>query len=255
MSPGAFASRSRRFPICSVRPSSIGGSWRHRSSRTELSSSRTPRAASTPVDETPREAPLGASLPGAELRAKRRGVQLGQHLRQYRYDRVCVIGNDGSAHLAAAAGDAHGAVRRHRAADRRQHRLPQHGWLSARRQGCSLCAQRAFRRLALAVLDDPEHLALARASRRRGTWYTPSIDAQGRLYAGVANPYPLGGTAAHPNGGAYAGPGALHRLAARAQRPDGGARLVRPGDAPRRSRLRLPAAAGPRERRGTALPL
>jgi outer membrane protein assembly factor BamB len=39
-----------------------------------------------------------------------------------------------------------------------------------------------------------------------GAWYTPSLDAQGRLYTGVANPYPLGGSTAHPNGGAYPGP-------------------------------------------------
>ncbi len=38
-----------------------------------------------------------------------------------------------------------------------------------------------------------------------GAWFTPSVDAQGRIYWGIANPYPLGGTRAHPNGGAYAG--------------------------------------------------
>ena len=39
-----------------------------------------------------------------------------------------------------------------------------------------------------------------------GAWYTASIDAHGNLYTGVANPYPLGGTATRPNGGAFPGP-------------------------------------------------
>jgi outer membrane protein assembly factor BamB len=38
-----------------------------------------------------------------------------------------------------------------------------------------------------------------------GAWYTPSIDGQGNLYVGVANPYPLGGSRAQPNGGAFPG--------------------------------------------------
>jgi alcohol dehydrogenase (cytochrome c) len=38
-----------------------------------------------------------------------------------------------------------------------------------------------------------------------GAWYPPSV-ASGTVYWGVANPYPYGGTRAHPNGGAYAGP-------------------------------------------------
>ncbi len=38
-----------------------------------------------------------------------------------------------------------------------------------------------------------------------GAWYPPSI-ANGIVYWGTTNPYPYGGTVAHPNGGAYAGP-------------------------------------------------
>ena len=38
-----------------------------------------------------------------------------------------------------------------------------------------------------------------------GAWYTPSVDSGGNIYWGVANPYPLGGTRALPNGAAYAG--------------------------------------------------
>jgi outer membrane protein assembly factor BamB len=38
-----------------------------------------------------------------------------------------------------------------------------------------------------------------------GAWYPPSV-AGGVVYWGTTNPYPYGGTRAHPNGGAYAGP-------------------------------------------------
>lgn len=37
-----------------------------------------------------------------------------------------------------------------------------------------------------------------------GLWWPVSV-ASGRIYAGTANPYPWGGTRAHPNGGAYRG--------------------------------------------------
>ena len=39
-----------------------------------------------------------------------------------------------------------------------------------------------------------------------GAWYTPSVDGAGDVYWGVANPYPVGGSRALPNGRAYAGP-------------------------------------------------
>ncbi len=38
-----------------------------------------------------------------------------------------------------------------------------------------------------------------------GLWWPVSVDAQGRVYAGVSNPYPWGGSKRHPNGGAYRG--------------------------------------------------
>lgn len=38
-----------------------------------------------------------------------------------------------------------------------------------------------------------------------GAWWPLSVDAAGRVYAGLANPYPYGGTKQHPNGGAYPG--------------------------------------------------
>ena len=39
-----------------------------------------------------------------------------------------------------------------------------------------------------------------------GAWYSPSFDSNGRLYVGIANPYPWGGSRRHPNGGMYPGP-------------------------------------------------
>ena len=39
-----------------------------------------------------------------------------------------------------------------------------------------------------------------------GAWNTPSLDSQGRLYVGTANPNPWGGTKRRPNGGSYPGP-------------------------------------------------
>ena len=39
-----------------------------------------------------------------------------------------------------------------------------------------------------------------------GVWDTPSLSADGTLFAGTANPYPFGGNPAHPNGASYPGP-------------------------------------------------
>jgi alcohol dehydrogenase (cytochrome c) len=39
-----------------------------------------------------------------------------------------------------------------------------------------------------------------------GLWYPVSVDGDGRLYAGTANPTPWGGTPELPNGGAFPGP-------------------------------------------------
>ncbi len=54
-----------------------------------------------------------------------------------------------------------------------------------------------------------------------GAWNTPSIDSQGRLYVGTANPNPWGGTKLRPNGGSYAGP-ALYTDSLLALRADTG---------------------------------
>ena len=39
-----------------------------------------------------------------------------------------------------------------------------------------------------------------------GAWYAPSLAPDGRLYVGIANPDPWGGSRTLPNGGAYPGP-------------------------------------------------
>jgi outer membrane protein assembly factor BamB len=39
-----------------------------------------------------------------------------------------------------------------------------------------------------------------------GAWFPVSVDEEGRLYAGTANPAPWGGTPGRPNGGAFPGP-------------------------------------------------
>ena len=39
-----------------------------------------------------------------------------------------------------------------------------------------------------------------------GAWYPPSIAADGRLYFGISNPGPWGGSPVRPNGGMYPGP-------------------------------------------------
>jgi alcohol dehydrogenase (cytochrome c) len=38
-----------------------------------------------------------------------------------------------------------------------------------------------------------------------GAWYPPSVDSAGRVYFGLSNPYPWGGSRQRPNGGMYPG--------------------------------------------------
>ena len=75
-----------------------------------------------------------------------------------------------------------------------------------------------------------------------GARYPPSSDGR-TLYWGTTSPLPHGGTALRSNGGSYPGPvpdtDSLLALNART----GGSALARPGDEPRRPRLRLPALA------------
>ena len=39
-----------------------------------------------------------------------------------------------------------------------------------------------------------------------GSWYAVSVDEQGNVYAGIANPGPWGGSSSSPNGGSFPGP-------------------------------------------------
>lgn len=52
----------------------------------------------------------------------------------------------------------------------------------------------------------PGRWADPQAASGGGLWWTPTLDGDGRLYAGTSNPLPWGGTPAEPNGGAYRGP-------------------------------------------------
>ena len=81
-----------------------------------------------------------------------------------------------------------------------------------------------------------------------GAWQPPSVDG-GEVFWGTANPYPYGGTPRASE---------RRRVRGRALYTDsllvtdartGSDRLVRPGDAARRTRLRLPALADPRPER------
>jgi outer membrane protein assembly factor BamB len=47
--------------------------------------------------------------------------------------------------------------------------------------------------------------AVPAAAGGGGAWWSPTVDAAGRLYVGIANPLPFGGTRARPNGAAYRG--------------------------------------------------
>ena len=81
-----------------------------------------------------------------------------------------------------------------------------------------------------------------------GAWYPPSVAGANRVL-GRRQPVPLWRDPRAPKRRRVRRAGALHRLAARARRPERRAPMARPGHAPRRARLRLPAAADPRRRR------
>ena len=82
-----------------------------------------------------------------------------------------------------------------------------------------------------------------------GLWYTPSFDAQGNIYLGVANPAPIFGTKSYPLGSSLARPGPVHRLGGEAE-PGREAAVVLPAHPARPVRLgpAEPAGADHRER-------
>ena len=132
-----------------------------------------------------------------QLRPERARVQLRECLRQHGHDRVRAFGRDRATALAAEARDRDRAVHRHRAVDRQQHRVRQHGRLSAGRPGGHLrarCPQRSIRWKFSTIRGPWRHPDVAGGG---GAWYTASVDADGNVYSGVANPYPAGGTLEH----------------------------------------------------------
>ncbi len=98
------------------------------------------------------------------------------------------------------------AVRRHRACRRSRPRLRQHRGFRARRPGRDLCA-RPRARVGCAG-SSTRSLSRGRPAQAGGggAWNPVSVDAAGRVYAGISNPGPWGGSKARPNGGAYPGP-------------------------------------------------
>ncbi len=71
-----------------------------------------------------------------------------------------------------------------------------------------------------------------------GAWYSPSLASDGRLYFGISNPGPWGGSPVRPNGGMFPGPTPYTDALLTPDRRHRAASLVRPGDEARRARLR-----------------
>ena len=100
----------------------------------------------------------------------------------------------------------------------------------------------------LALPDDPRTVAFPSAGGG-GAWYPPSLAPDGRLYFGISNPGPWGGSPLRPNGGHVSRArcpytDALVALDREHRQPS----LVRPGDEARRARLR-PRGIADRRRR------
>ena len=91
--------------------------------------------------------------------------------------------------------------------------------------------------------------AYPRSSGGGGAWNPVSVDEHGNVYAGISNPGPVGWVEGVPERRRVPRACALHRFARRARRSVGPAALVRPGDAPRRPRLRLPGLTDSRHGR------
>ena len=85
-------------------------------------------------------------------------------------------------------------------------------------------------------------------ARGGGAWQTPTVDSNGDVYWGTANPYPWGGTPQRPERGRVPRRRPLHGLPRRPLGTHGQPPLGRSGDAARHSGLRLPAPTDPRPR-------
>ena len=84
-----------------------------------------------------------------------------------------------------------------------------------------------------------------------GAWEPLSVDGSGRVYAGIANPAPWGGSRRFPNGGWYRGQTLYTDSLVVLDGAQREAPLVRPGASARRQGLRPPALARPRDGGGT----
>ena len=192
---------------------------------------------------------MGAPLCGTERRAERCRGRGRSRRRGDGHHRLRAQPGERAEGVEPTPGRPGRAVRRHRARRRSRPRLRQHGGVPARRP-----RRRSTRSTSARVASaGSSRRSPSRGRPRRpaagGAWNPVSVDAEGRVYAGISNPGPWGGSKARPNGGAFRGRDALHRLARRARREDRQAALVRPGRPPRRPRLRLPRHADPRARR------
>ncbi len=151
-------------------------------------------------------AALGASLPRAQLRPQRPGLQLGESVRQHRHDRVRAVGEDrrliwqrrlvtpAEQYVDIAPMVANNLVY-----------VATVGYPPGGRGALyALDAHDGSVRWRFSTIRGPwPHPAVAGGG---GAWYTPSVDGAGDVYWGIANPYPAGGSARSPNGRAYAGP-------------------------------------------------
>ena len=135
------------------------------------------------------------------------------------------------------------AVRRYRTCRRSPPRLRQHRGGSRPAAGARSMRSTSARVGCAEVRHDRSAVA-DRAGRGGGAWSPVSVDAAGRVYAGISNPA-LGRDEGAPQRRRLSRPRALHQLARRPRRRHGPAPLARPGLPARRPRLRLPRHADP----------
>ena len=152
---------------------------------------------------------------------------------------------DGRARVETAARRSAGGGHEHRTRRRQRARLHEHRRPSSGRQGRRLRARPGHRPDPLGLPHGPGRWTVPIEAGGGGAWWPVSVDPAGKVYVGTANPYPYGGTPRAPERRRVSRPGPVHQLARRARRTDGEARVVRPGDAARRARLRLRRLADP----------
>ena len=153
--------------------------------------------------------------------------------------------SDGQAAVEHAAREPDGAIRQHRAGRRSRPGLREHRRASARRPGSDLRARRETGKQLWRFDTIKEPWRNPRPGGG-GAWEPLSVDGSGRVYAGIANPAPWGGSRRFPNGGWYRGQTLYTDSLVVLDGASGDLRLVRPGAPARRQGLRPPALAHPR---------